>query len=155
MDLGTEIGPVSGDPEPNFIAAFHDALREDMRQLRRAYEQTRELLMPSIGREWIDACRRGVAKTIQLFIDHGMDVNYQDPRTGQGALHAAAGSSARQSVRVILQSGQCDFLLRDQKGRLASECAYLFGRDAALARLLGNKERKQAAAQGVSIARTP
>ena len=155
MDLGTEIGPVSGDPEPNFIAAFHDALREDMRQLRRADEQTRELLMPSIGREWIEACRRGVAKTIQLFIDHGMDVNYLDPRTGESALHTAAGSGARQSVRILLRSGSCDFLVRDRAGRLPSECAYLFGGDVALARLLGNKERKQAAAQGISIARRP
>lgn len=153
MDIQSEIGPVSGDPEPNFIAAFHDALREDMRQLRRADEQTRELLMPSIGREWIEACRRGVAKTIQLFIDHGMDVNYQDPRTGQTALHAAAGSGARQSVLALLGSGQCDFLLRDSAGRLPSECAYLFCADIALARLLGNKERKQAAAQGIQLVR--
>lgn len=155
MDVSTEIGPVSGEPEPDFIAAFHEALRKDMEQLRGADESRRELLVAMIGREWLEACRRGVGQTVQLFIDLGMDVNYQDPRTGQGALHSAAGSGARESLSAILRSGQCDFLLRDDQGRLASECAYLFGRDTALARLLGNKERKQALAQGIDLTRKP
>ena len=155
MDVGSEIGPVTGSPRPDFITAYHDTLRAELARLASADAQTRPQYLQALGEEWLEASRRGVATTLQLFVDGGMDVNYQDPRTGQSALHAAAGSGARQSVRTLLRTVHCDFLVRDSAGRLPSECAYLFGHDVALARLLGNKERKQAAELVVSIARRP
>jgi hypothetical protein len=56
-------------------------------------------------------------------------------------------------MRVLLAHKDCDFLVRDKQGRLPSEMAYLYGRDPALARLLGNKERKQAAEKRIDLAR--
>jgi hypothetical protein len=41
-----------------------------------------------------------------------------------------------------------DFLIRDRRGRLASELAYLYGEDPAMAHLLGIKERKDAKETG-------
>ena len=61
----------------------------------------------------------------------------------------------RKVLRVLVECGLCNFLLRDKGGRLASELAYLFGHDPAASRLLGIKERKQAEAQGLKLARRP
>ena len=43
--------------------------------------------------------------------------------------------------------------MRDRRGRLASELAYLYGEDPAMARLLGSKERKDAIATGRDVRR--
>jgi len=91
-------------------------------------------------------------------------VNYPDPRTDAAALHYVAAQGARPAFRVLLKSGRCDFLIRDKRGRLASELAGVYGRDLAMERLLLKKEIAQARRQGVpleeiyktsSLARTP
>jgi hypothetical protein len=109
----------------------------------------------ALGREFLQLAEQGNAAAIQAFIEESFDVNYQDPLTGEAALHAAAGARARGVIRVLLAWGKCDFLLRDERGRLASELAYLFGRDPAAARLLGLKERRQAEASGITVTRRP
>ena len=73
-------------------------------------------------------------------------------RTGETALHAAAGSRARPAIRVLVQHWP-DFLIRDRQGRLASELAYLYGEDPAMAHLLGIRERKNAIATGRDVRR--
>jgi hypothetical protein len=111
--------------------------------------------MIGLGREFLKAAERGNAPAIQAFIEEGFPVNYRDPQTGETALHAVAACKARKALRVLLASGRCDFLLRDTQGRLASELAYLYGQDPAAARLLGIKERQQAAARGITLTRRP
>jgi len=104
---------------------------------------------------FLEAAAWGDEKVIQAFINLGFPVNYQDPRTGRTALHEAAGTRARDVVKLLLRVRGCDFLIRDNKGRLPSEMAYLYGHDPALARLLGDKERRQAEAQGIKLTRRP
>jgi hypothetical protein len=70
-------------------------------------------------------------------------------------VRVSAATRARKVLRVLLDCGLCNFLLRDKGGRLASELAYLFGQDPAAARLLGVKERRQAEAQGIKLKRRP
>ena len=142
-------------PKPAFVEEYHKALRERLSAHYSADKKTRQAGQTYIGREFLHACERGNPETIKIFLDCGMDVNYQDPQTGQAALHAASAARAREAVRVLLATGKCDYLIRDKKGRLPSELAYLYGRDPALARLLGNKERKQAEAQGIKLTRRP
>jgi len=139
----------------DFIERYHKSLRKRLDTVFSLGKQRREEEMPSIGREFLKAVVRGNPRTVEVFIEEGMNVNYQDPKSGETALHAAAGARARQSVRVLLATGDCNYLLRDRQGRLPSELAYLAGDDPALARLLGNKERKQARAQGIKLTRRP
>lgn len=89
------------------------------------------------------------------FTLEGFGVNEQDKNTGETALHIAAACRAHKVLKVLLETEKCDFLLRDKKGRLASEMAYLHGNDPAVARLLGIKERKQGDAQGIKVTRRP
>ena len=108
-----------------------------------------------LANRFLEAAAWGDEKIVQAYINLGFPVNYQDPRTGTTALHEAAGTQARDVVRFLIKLEECDFLIRDNKGRLPSEMAYLYGNDPALARLLGNKERKQAQAQGTKLTRRP
>ena len=111
--------------------------------------------MNRLGREFLKAAERGNAPVVGAYIEEGFPVNYQDRQTQETALLISAGTTARKVLRVLLDCGLCNFLLRDKGGRLASEVAYLFGHDPAAARLLGTKERKQAEAQGVKLTRRP
>ncbi len=109
--------------------------------------------MAGLGREFLKAAERGNAPMLGAFIEEGFPANYQDRETEETALHITAAGRARKALLVLLACGLCNFLLRDKRGRLASEMAYLFGRDPAAARLLRLKERKQAEAQGIKLTR--
>lgn len=108
-----------------------------------------------LGMKFLRTAEHGNAPKLQGFIADGFPVNYQNPGSKETALHIVAACQARKALRVLLNTRQCDFLLRDKQGRLASEMAYVVGRDPAVARLLGNKERKQAAEQGIKLTRRP
>ncbi|MEW8524851.1 MAG: ankyrin repeat domain-containing protein [Candidatus Thiodiazotropha endolucinida] len=130
-----------------------DLLRTIM-SLGQAIEDTADEMI-SLRNDFMTAAKRGNAKRLKAIMETGFPVNYQDPVTGETALHISAGCQARKTLRVLLKFGRCDFLLRDKQGRLASELAYLYGRDPAVARLLGIKERKQADANGIRLTRRP
>lgn len=97
-----------------------------------------------LGREFLQAVKRGNPATVAAYLDAGMSVNYQDPRTKQTALHVAAACRARAAIRVLVKHPDCNFIIRDRYGRLPSELAYEFGADPVLARYLTIKEFKQA-----------
>jgi ankyrin repeat protein len=126
---------------------------EDM--LSHSDEHVKDELMLSLSEEFLEAAERGNEDALQIFIEEGFPVTWQDPENGSTALHIATACQARGVFRVLLKNNDMDFLLRDHKGRLASEMAYLYGDDVAVARLLGNKERKQADAQGIKLTRRP
>jgi len=142
-------------PIQTFIETYHADLRADLQTYMQGDSALRRQLERKLYRDFLSAAERGNPQTLQIYLDTGIDVNFQDPKTGQTALHVSSASRAREAVRVLLASGKCDYLIRDRRGRLASELAYLYGEDPALARLLGNKERKQAERYGMKLTRKP
>jgi hypothetical protein len=112
-------------------------------------------VMNAIGREFLQAAERGNPQMVGAFIEEGFPANWQDPRTGQTALHVTAATKARRALRVLIGSGRCDFLLRDRQGRFASELAYLYGEDPAVTRWLRVHERRQGEARGITLTRRP
>lgn len=104
---------------------------------------------------FLQAAEQGNARKLAALLDQRFLVNYQDPETGEAALHIAAACRARKVIRVLINTRECNFLLRDRQGRLASELAYLYGDDPVLARFLGIKEERQARAQGIGVTRRP
>lgn len=141
---------------PDFASiSNHGELRALIREYVSLVDEERRMLDPFFGEEFLRLAEHGYHERVAAFIDEGFPLDYQDRRNGETALHYAAASDARDVVRVILESGKCDFLIRDNWGRLASEVAYLSGDDPALSRLLACKERKQAAAQGIKLTRRP
>lgn len=78
----------------------------------------------------------------------GVKVNVRDEQ-GMTPLHHAAALGARPCIRLLVNSGMCDYLIRDNQGRYAFELAIEWARDYAVGRLLAKKQAQQAAAQGV------
>jgi hypothetical protein len=107
-----------------------------------------------LGREYLDAARCGDTVTMRAYIEEGFPAIYQDKRTGETAMHVAAGSQGRSVLRFLLPLWE-GFTVRDRQQRLASELAYLYGEDVAMARLLGRKERQEAAQTASTIRRRP
>ena len=138
-EFGHDTTSTGGDTRPKSVP-----LREQFAPFKQAYEH------PAFR-----AAERGDAVAMLSSLQSGFDVNRLRERTGDTVLHIAATRDAKNVVRVLIESGQCDYLIRDPAGRLASEKAYLFGDNPALARLLAIKERKQAKEQGVTLTRKP
>ena len=95
----------------------------------------------------IEGVRAGDAAAVRDAIASGADVNAVD-RRGMTALHHAAALDARPCIRVLVNSGRCDYLRRDELGRYASELAIEWGRDPAVARLLSKHQARQAHERG-------
>lgn len=111
--------------------------------------------MVTISEHFMEAAEHGRAEEVMALVNEGFPLNYQDPVSGKSALHLAAASCARLLILAIIKTGTCNFLLRDKKGRLASEMAFVYGDDVALARLLRIKEGKQAESEGIKLTRRP
>ena len=133
----------------------HEECRKRIDEILNADEKIKERLFHKLGFEFTDAAQRGDTLMVEAFLEEGFPINYQEFDTGLCALHLVAGSGARNTLRTLLKNDDIDFLLRDEKGRLASEFAFLHGRDPGMARLLAIKERKQANAEGVKLTRRP
>lgn len=98
--------------------------------------------------EAVACVRGGDPDALASALARGADPNEVDAN-GMNALHHAAALDARPCMRVLVASGKCDYLQRDDFGRYASELAIEWGQDYAVARLLSKKQAQQAAAQGV------
>lgn len=99
--------------------------------------------------EFIREVRAGKVSSVVRSIQLGINVNAQD-KFGMTALHYAAATGFRPCIRLLVKSGKCDYLLEDNKGRLASELAYEWGKDYAVGLLLQKKEARQAYQEGRS-----
>lgn len=97
-------------------------------------------------RELMLAIRIGDPTRTADAIKAGANVNLRD-RHGMTPLHHAAAGS-RACVRVLVKTGECDYLARDAQGRYAFELAIEWARDVAVGRLLAKKQAQQAAARG-------
>lgn len=136
------------DPLSDFLRAPSYELTAEEEALALVFQRT----LIRLGREYIEAARDGDSDLVRAFIEEGFPITWSERRTGETALHAAAGSRARPSIRLLVQHWP-DFLMRDRQGRFASELAYLYGEDPAMAHLLGIKERKDAIATGREVRR--
>jgi len=96
----------------------------------------------------IEYVKVGDANALRTALAAGGTVNAQDD-DGMTALHHAAAKGARPCIRLLVATGKCDYLIRDNRGRYAFELAVEWGRDYAVARLLMQKQARQAAAQAV------
>jgi ankyrin repeat protein len=117
-----------------------------LRQLDRLADQ-----WVDIGEEFIAAAEDADPERLEALAAQGAPINYHDPWNGATALHYVAAQGARPAFRVLLKTEKCDFLARDDEGRLVSEMAGAYGRDLVMERLLLMKEIKQARQTGVPL----
>ncbi len=104
----------------------------------------------TIGEKFLEAAQDANPERLEGLAKKGAPVNYHDPRNGATALHYVAEQGARPALRALLKIGGCDFLARDQWGRLPSEMAGVYGDDFVMERFLMQKEIRQARSEGIS-----
>lgn len=100
------------------------------------------------GLRLIEQVRSRNSYLAAMLISHGADVNTQD-EDGMTALHHAAAYDVHGCIRVLVGCGKCDYLIKDNQGRYASDLAIEWARDYAVARLLTKHQIRQAYEQGV------
>jgi ankyrin repeat protein len=137
-------GPISG------FQSISDLLK------RADHNEQVELVMlvdrfVDLGEQFLAAAEDADPKQLESLAARAAPVNYRDPRNGATALHYVASQGARPAFRALLKIGRCDFLVRDNQERLASELAGTYGQDLAMERLLLKKEIRQARETGVPI----
>ena len=93
---------------------------------------------------------------IDGLLTHGANPNAQD-RRGMTPLHHAAAVGSRPSIRALVNSGKCDYLIPDGEGRYPFEVAAESTDDFGIVRLLQKKQVQQAHRQGgpVCMPRVP
>jgi len=112
-------------------------------------DKEKDQLRNELGFALLRAAKKADHIKLRHLLSLGAPVDFLDPVDHATALHYVAAYDARPALRVLLNSGKCDFLVRDWEGRLPSEIAREYGRDRAMARLLLIKEVQQAQAQGI------
>lgn len=113
----------------------------------------RNLMIPSA---FLEAARTGRADVVGRWLDEGFTaVNYAEPETGLTALHYAAARNAVPVLKRLVASGQCNYALRDRKGRTAATLAIEVADNPAIGRYLYDLEFRQTerAAPGAGTAR--
>jgi hypothetical protein len=105
----------------------------------------------NIGEQFIAAAEDADPEQLEALAARGAPVNYHDPWDGATALHYVAAQGARPAFRVLMKTGKCDFLARDDQGRLGLEMVCAYGRDLVMERLLLMKEIRQARQTGVPL----
>lgn len=95
------------------------------------------------GDTLILAVLRRDAHAARQLIKEGVDVNFRDSE-GMTALHHAAAIRERPCLRLLVNCGRCDYLIKDNKERYASELAIEWGDDAGVGLLLAKKQAMQA-----------
>lgn len=130
-----------------------EQLAQNIKDVLANLNRAKDAHFTETGRDFHKAVLHGNAHMTEIYINSGFPVNHQSDVSGETALHIAAEVRARNVLRSLLSTDKCDFLIRDYKGRLPSEMAFLYGRDPAVARLLRIKERKQGEENGVRVTR--
>jgi hypothetical protein len=95
---------------------------------------------------------RGIVNTALDSLRAGADVNYPDPATGLTTLHYAAAYDKVNLVRLIVQMKNCDFTIKDHRGRTAATLAYEVAENSVMGRYLLTKEMRQRRARGEGAA---
>lgn len=150
VDLG--LMDTEGAYEPGTVVqGLLELVQEERDAMDRTTKQANEKEIFKLGLEFLKAAHEGNVERVQELITAEFPVNFQHPRQLTTALHEAATQDQKGVVRVLVDTGDCDYLRGDFRGRLAYNCAELFGRDPEIELLLLEKTREQAQKDGVDL----
>lgn len=106
-----------------------------------------EKFLFELGMAFVLYTRGNTPFTIQEYIDAGLDINFTSPKTGRALVHFAASCNATDMVRTLLNTGECDLLIRDNQDDLPYDIAYKHGRDHEMFESIALQTMRQAVAQ--------
>lgn len=136
------------------IAAIEERVMKEAAAISHVMGKTREqtiAIMYELGEQFIEAAEEGDEDELSRLAAKGAPVNYAEPGSGFTALHYVASNGVRPAVRFLLSLDHLDVLLRDARGRRASQLAEVSARDRELADLIRQKEIEQAKERGIDL----
>jgi hypothetical protein len=111
--------------------------QQKMEKLVRHWEQTQghvitdeERQILELGVKFLDDVAFGRIDSAREILDAGLPINFQHPIHQETALHIAASKvQLNDFTNELLDTGECDLLIRDRFGRLAMNTAVFFNPD--------------------------
>ncbi len=120
----------------------------------------REQKLLDLGLTFLEAASIGDVEFGKAYIEAGMPVNFQHPKTGRTALHSTCiygvenvedFSGQSEFANMLLNTDDYDLLRPDNLGRTGYEMIYRFGYDADLAERVKQKTLEQAAKRRIMV----
>lgn len=112
----------------------------------------REKKLLDLGLAFFEAAGYNDVPYGKAYIEAGLPVNFQHPVSGKTALHEACAHAVHPDFAyMLLETDDCDLLLKDKRGRLPYQLAYEFGRSIDLAAEIRKKTLQQASARNVKV----
>lgn len=112
----------------------------------------REQKLLDLGLAFFEAAGYNDVPFGEAYIEAGLPVNFQHPVSGKTALHETCAYAIHPDFGyMLLEVEDCDFLIRDKRGRLPYQDAYMFCRSVDLADKIRQKTLEQAAERNIEI----
>ncbi|MGH1404334.1 MAG: hypothetical protein ACRBDL_08820 [Alphaproteobacteria bacterium] len=111
----------------------------------------RERDIVNLGLILIEAASWNDKEVADAYIDEGFPINFQHPRRNCTALHDAVRCSQTDFAESLMNSGKCDYLLKDNRDQTAYDVAYTKCSDIDLTDELRVKTEEQAKARGLNL----
>ena len=112
----------------------------------------REQKLLDLGLAFFEAAGYNDVPFGEAYIEAGLPVNFQHPRSGKTALHETCAHAVHPDFGyMLLEAEDCDFLIRDKRGRLPYQDAYMFCRSVDLADKIRQKTLEQAAERNIEV----
>lgn len=111
----------------------------------------RERRIFELGMAFLHAASTARIDPMRELMEAGIPVNFQHPVTRQTALHIAAAGATVETVKLLVDTGQCDYLIRDRFERIPWDSARLFSRYPEVQALLLTETKKQAARESADL----
>ena len=104
-----------------------------------------------LGMALLEAARTARVDEIKELLGAGVPINFPHPVNGQTVAHIVASGASIGIAKFIVDTDQCDYLIRDRLGKQPWNNAAFFNPDPEVAELFLLKTKEQAQREGVNL----
>lgn len=155
----TYVPKMKGDSETQVIERLLELWRKihgkDVATMKKDFNASNHSMQErqvfDLGMALLHATKTARLAQMKELLDAGVPINFQHPITKQTALHIAAGCASEGIVDLLINTQQCNFLVRDEYDRIPWDMAKFFNPDPKIERLLLEKTKEQAKRESVDL----
>jgi hypothetical protein len=104
-----------------------------------------------LGMAFLQATATADLDQMRELKEAGVPVNFQHPTTKQTALHIATACASKGIVEFLVDTGECDYLIPDNLGKIPWENTYFFRSNPEIEQLVLEGTKAQAARESVDL----
>ncbi len=112
-------------------------------------QQERQIF--ELGMALLEAAKTARVDEIKELLDAGVPMNFQHPVNEQTVAHIVASGGSMSMAKFIVDTNQCDYLIRDKLGKQPWNNAAFFNPDPEIKELILAKTKEQAQREGVNL----